>query len=642
MPKRKCVFTDKLKEEYKFLKQCQNSNDRVRCSTCNSEFSVEHRGRYDIENHIQSDRHKKANHAVSTASIKSFFKHIDATNDELQCAAKEATFAYHTAIHGLSFRTSDCTAKLIKKFFEPKYSGARTKTEAIIVNVISPYIFNELLKDLRDVNFVTLTIDSSNRKEIKLTPICVRYFNQNEGIKVKLLYFDQLPGETSDILVEHLLKCIKKYSIDSKVVCLCADNTNTNFGGVKRKGQGNVFRKLQKSLSRPILGIGCAAHILHNTVQTACDALSIDVEVIVVKVYKFFFQYTVRVTVLKEFCEFANIEYKRVLSHGNTRFLSLLPAIERILLLFDALKSYFMTIENCPAVLLAFFEDPVSELFLKFVHGTVQMFQISILKLESDYVTASEATEVYEELIIKLEERKANNFIPFAAKQLLAKLKDDNTIDADKENHFRKNMEGFYQAGINYLKLWENSFDKANKFKWLTLQNDPTWEEMEASAIIVVSIVPNSINVDQLFDERSSLVQVLRHLKPNWASQPKEFTPKMHEKWTKIFDAFFRSNVSFLNIFKIIEFAMCLPGTSAPAERIFSMMGSIWSAERGRLSITVLKELLNIKANSDLTCSQFHDKIKIDKCFLKKINASEKYEKKKDDEEYCESGRSTN
>lgn len=159
MPKRKCVFTDKLKEEYKFLKQCQNSNDRVRCSTCNSEFSVEHRGRYDIENHIQSDRHKKANQAVSTASIKS-----DATNDELQCAAKEVTFAYHTAIHGLSFRTSDCTAKLIKKFFEHKYSGARTKTEAIIVNVISPYIFNELLKDLKDVNFVTLTIDSSNRK----------------------------------------------------------------------------------------------------------------------------------------------------------------------------------------------------------------------------------------------------------------------------------------------------------------------------------------------------------------------------------------------------------------------------------------------------------------------------------------------
>jgi hypothetical protein len=138
---------------------------------------------------------------------------------------------------------------------------------------------------------------------------------------------------------------------------------------------------------------------------------------------------------------------------------------------------------------------------------------------------------------------------------------------------------------------------------------------MEASAIIVVSIVLNSINVDQLFDERSSLVQVLRHLKPNWASQPKEFTPKMHEKWTKIFDAFFRCNVSFLNIFKIIEFSMCLPGTSAPAERIFSMMGSIWSAERGRLSITVLKELLNIKENSDLTVHNFMIKLKLTNVF---------------------------
>lgn len=59
------------------------------------------------------------------------------------------------------------------------------------------------------------------------------------------------------------------------------------------------------------------------------------------------------------------------------------------------------------------------------------------------------------------------------------------------------------------------------------------------------------------------------------------------------------------------------------------MMGSIWSAERGRLSLTVLKELLNIKANSDLLCSQFHDKIKIDNCFLRKISASEKYEKKR-------------
>lgn len=84
---------------------------------------------------------------------------------------------------------------------------------------------------------------------------------------------------------------------------------------------------------------------------------------------------------------------------------------------------------------------------------------------------------------------------------------------------------------------------------------------------------------------------------------------------------------------------MCLPGTSAPAERIFSIMGSMWSAEKGRLSLTVFNKLLNIKSNSDFSCSQCHDKIKIDKYFLKKINASQKYEKKTDDEECCEPAR---
>jgi len=64
-----------------------------------------------------------------------------------------------------------------------------------------------------------------------------------------------------------------------------------NFGGVKRKRQGNVFRKMQKSLSRPILGIGCAAHTLNNIDLTARDALSIDVKIIAAKVFSHFSVY---------------------------------------------------------------------------------------------------------------------------------------------------------------------------------------------------------------------------------------------------------------------------------------------------------------------------------------------------------------
>lgn len=83
-------------------------------------------------------KHKKVVSASSYLNIKSFFKDkVVSTDSNLQCAAKEATFAYHTAQHDLSFKMSDSTSKLVQKLFESKFSAARTKTEAIIVNVIS-------------------------------------------------------------------------------------------------------------------------------------------------------------------------------------------------------------------------------------------------------------------------------------------------------------------------------------------------------------------------------------------------------------------------------------------------------------------------------------------------------------------------
>jgi hypothetical protein len=93
--------------------------------------------------------------------------------------------------------------------------------------------------------------------------------------------------------------------------CYTADNTNSNFGGVKRKWNENVFRKVQSDLYRPILGIGCSAHIVNNSVQTACDSLPLDIEVIVINIYKYFHIYAVRVMKLKEFCEFVETDYKK-------------------------------------------------------------------------------------------------------------------------------------------------------------------------------------------------------------------------------------------------------------------------------------------------------------------------------------------
>ena len=179
-------------------------------------------------------------------------------------AAKEATFAYHSAVHNLSFKTADCSSKLISKLFEPKFSSARTKTEAIVLNAIVPLAAEELKNDLKEINFVTLTADASNRKDVKVIHVMVRYFWPEEGVKSKLLDFHSVPGETADIITNCLVSTLKKNDLTQKIVAYCGDNCNTNFGGVKRKGKNNVFSYLKKELGRNIVGVGRGAHIVHN------------------------------------------------------------------------------------------------------------------------------------------------------------------------------------------------------------------------------------------------------------------------------------------------------------------------------------------------------------------------------------------
>ena len=242
----------------------------------------------------------------------------------------------------------------------------------------------DLREELGKANFITVTIDASNRKEIKLVPVVVRYFVPDIDVKVKLLEFKSLPGETAEILSNYLVSVLEQNELKEKVVGFCADNCNTNFGGVKRRGQNNVFFKVKEKIERDLTGIGCAAHIVHNCLQHAVDTLPVCVESLVVKIYKFFHIYTVRVTELKNFYEFVEIEYQRILQHGNTRFLSLLPALQRILEMFEGLKSYFNSQERCPTLIKKCFEEPTQELYLIFVHGQLKYFNETILKLEKE------------------------------------------------------------------------------------------------------------------------------------------------------------------------------------------------------------------------------------------------------------------
>lgn len=65
--------------------------------------------------------------------------------------------------------------------------------------------FKYLIWEIKNISILYVqSMDASNRKEVKLVPIVI-YFTQQEGVKVKLLAFKAVPGETAKILLTHFI-----------------------------------------------------------------------------------------------------------------------------------------------------------------------------------------------------------------------------------------------------------------------------------------------------------------------------------------------------------------------------------------------------------------------------------------------------
>jgi hypothetical protein len=204
---------------------------------------------------------------------------------------------------------------------------------------------------------------------------------------------------------------------------------------------------------------------------------------------------------------------------------------------------------------------------------------------------------------------------------VLCTLKENNV----QEQKFFSSVDNFYNSSIQYLDLWRNSFDRVSKFWWINLQTEIGWSDLQESAQVINAIVKDPINIDDLFDERTLLNKVIQNQKVGCGSSTEKVPHTIEEKWKAIFKVFQKTDIACTNISKMVEFPMSLPGTSAPVERVFSIMGNIWPAERGRLLVSTVKHLLNVKINSELSCCKLYDIILTNKPFLKKVMSSEKY-----------------
>ena len=616
--KRKTTWSDKYSDEFGYIQKVAGYNSKAFCSICCLKFSIVHGGRSDIVDHSKTNRHKSGTSAGSSSKkVSDYFKSITANNDELITAGKEATFAYHTARHNMSFRSSDCSAGLIRTLYDSKFTLAKTKLAAIVSNVIAPHINKRIDDDLNTVSFISIMTDTSNHKNIKILPIIIRYFDPDIGVINKKIATVSIPNEKSETIVKELLKAIVEKNISDKVVAFSADNTNLNFGGVERKGQNNVWRKLQKELGRSIIGNGCFAHIAHNASAAGCEILDVDIEAIVVKIFKHFSIHTVRSEQLKELCSDLNEEYNPLKSYSGTRFLTLEPAVKRVIEMFESLEKYFLELKKCPPLLRTFFSSKQGKFWFLFISNQLKNFNECIKFMESSSKTAFEAFDEIQLLKLKLINRRRCSFIPTASVIEFEKLNES------IQNMLKEKIDEFYATIIDYITLWEKSIDGSEVFVWIILRKCPEWDDVEKSLKYIEERygmgIHQIINRDIIIDEFHLLHPYIQDNLRQWIDIDKD------KVWSQIFLYFQRNLTRLTNMEKLVAFAFTLAGTSTEVERIFSLMSQIWDDQKSRLEIPTFDALLTIQYNSTMNCNDFYKNIKNDSEFLEKVHTGEKY-----------------
>lgn len=535
---------------------------------------------------------------------------------------------YHTVKHNLSYNSADCGHKLNQTILHDsniikKMSLGRTKAEAIVKDVLAPKAVGEVLNVLTSGPLpFSIQTDVSNNGNRKMFPLAVQFFQPETGVTNKMLDFIENADESAAGIIDSIQQSLDKFGLSlDQVTAYSADNTNVNYGI-----HNSVFTNLKKK-QKDLLQGNCHAHIMHNTVKHALDQLTVDVENIVLKVYGHFSVSAKRRESLKEFCEFCDVEFREILRHVTTRWLSLNPAITRLMQTWAALKSYFISLgDECPRQIRDLLklsedsteEDPdIVEVYLLFCNNILSLFEEVVKKLESNSTTCVELYSIMDNFKQKLTQRRDDHFYGYLTKVKLQRLLPH---DANKA---RADFTAFLNTAISYVEKW---FDFSENNWLFSLQplslhhGMATFSDIERITGKINLI--HKINMDELYDECTTANATLKGLREGADDEWK--SKAVAARWVAIFQA-----ADLPNMLSVISHILSVPASTGYVERIFSRMTSKWSDCRNRCSVELMRSELLITLNFEQSCSEFYSKVLKDKQLLSAARSDKKYTWKK-------------
>ncbi len=147
---------------------------------------------------------------------------------------------------------------------------------------------------------------------------------------------------------------------------------------VMKGARDGVIAKL-RSVQPKILDVYCICHLVNLCLKSAVKSLPLKVDDLLIDIYYHFRNSVNRMTSLHKFAEFCCVQYKCVLKHCQTRWLSLGRAIDRIIDMWDPLLSYFTSHRDVDKpgkvkTIFTLLNKPSTKLWLLFLSNVLPVF----------------------------------------------------------------------------------------------------------------------------------------------------------------------------------------------------------------------------------------------------------------------------
>ncbi|XP_051173505.1 uncharacterized protein LOC127289558 [Leptopilina boulardi] len=555
----------------------------------------------DLQKHANTEKHK-----INSAPFSSNRQRkIVLKSDNFDSKRKEASICLYCAVH-TSLRSVDHLTDLQNKLHKDDLHLHRTKCGNIIKNVFGPHFNADLILDIGDSPYSFLLDESTDISVSKLLGIVIRYYSKSRKEFVSTyLTLIEVENGSAETITNAVKNALTNFKLPVKnLKGIGTDNASTMVGV-----HNGIYERLKRELNLPnLILIRCVCHSIQLAVSEASKkALPRNIEFLIRETYKWFSKSSNRRHEYKTIYKLINDDESplQIPKMANTRWLSIEPAVSRILDQWVELKTHFQIArlnENCytAEILFAMYNDSVNKVYLSFLLPILQSVQSVIKSFES---SVADPTKLLNDLkntyasIVKIivnpnaridiykdrfEEHLDSN--PYLGFSFLDACRQEN-ISAENQNIIKERCVSFVKyLGIELRDRLPDNIGVLEKIRLFSL--DECLNRFKPSITHVAKMFySNNIEVTKIEHQWQNLNSV------NWTDLKDTLS-----FWSEVNSY---TDASGLNPFQELgELALTLlvlPLSNADIERVFSQMNLVKTKLSNRMLLPMLNSILQIR-----------------------------------------------